>query len=130
MKDLIPIAAAAVPFVVLVWVPAVLIVFLAAAWMASRRRERMLEMIHQERKLAIEKGVPGPELPTLPVHGWHQQPFDPRRMLASGIVVTFVGNGTVAALILVGSPGWPFGLIPSFMGVGMLLAYWLTRDKR
>lgn len=120
----------ALPFVLVFWVPTMLVVFLVAAWLAARRRDRILEMVHAERKLAIEKGVPPPELPTFPVHGFHHRPVDPRRLLVGGVVALFTGTGIIAAFAVALPGAWPFGMIVLFMGAGMLHAYGLIKDKR
>ena len=102
-------------------------------YLKNRANQRRLEMIHQERMVAMEKGIPLPELPDLNP----RSPKDPGRKknapLAAGIVFASLGAGGMAALLL--SPDaemrtyWTLPLPLLFLGVGLLLYYHLTRDR-
>ncbi len=96
-------------------------------------RLRRLEIVHQERLAAMDKGIPLPELPmdsaTVP------RPPDPRAPLLHGIVWTALGTGGAAALLVVGTqPGapiiWPLPLPLAFLGIGLILYYVLASDRR
>src|SRR3954465_11493692 len=74
-------------------------------------RRRRLEVLHQERMAAMDKGIPLPELPldTATVG----KPPDPRAYLIHGIVWTTLAVGAMITLGLVGAragsaPMWPF----------------------
>jgi len=77
----------------------IIVVALAAAlvaWLYFRHmeRRRRLEIIHQERMAAMDKGIPLPELPLDPPRV--PRPRDPREPLVHGIVWTALGGGVVA----------------------------------
>ena len=59
-------------------------------------RQRRLEIVHQERLAAMEKGIPLPELPLDPPRV--PKPPDPRAPLIHGIVWTALGGGAMLAL--------------------------------
>ena len=93
-------------------------------------RKRRLEIIHQERLAAMDKGIPLPELPLDPPR--IQKGPDPRATLVHGIVWTTLGIGSMLALALVGSPGpafWPLPLPLAFMGIGLILYYALATQR-
>jgi hypothetical protein len=95
-------------------------------------RQRRLEIIHQERLVAMEKGIPLPELPLDPVTV--SKPSDPRETLVHGIVWTAFGLGGMAAFWLIGPlPNapvlWPLPLPLAFLGVGLMLYYALASDR-
>ena len=74
----------------------VIVTALAAAVVAylySRHieRRRRLEIVHQERLVAMEKGIPLPELPLDPPKV--PTPPDPRATLIHGIVWSALGGG-------------------------------------
>ena len=95
-------------------------------------RRRRLELVHQERLAAMEKGIPLPELPLDPPRV--PKPTDPRETLIHGIVWTALGVGGMAALLLIGpQPNapvlWPLPLPLAFLGVGLILYYALASDR-
>ena len=102
-------------------------------YLKNRANQRRLEMIHQERMVAMEKGIPLPELPDLNP----RLPKDPGRKknapLAAGIVFASLGVGGMIALQLSPVDGvhdyWTLPLPLVFLGVGLLLYYFLTRDR-
>src|SRR5262245_25254352 len=93
-----------------------------------------LEMIQKERAIALEKGVPMPELPDY--DNGHRAAtrmtwrFHPRTILGLGIILIFGGVGATIAMLLSRDPtanvNWPMGLIPAFVGVGFVLHYLVT----
>ena len=114
----------------------------------NRQRLRLHEMAHQERMLAMEKGLPVSEVPAGSDFDawldelWTDRLFDGGRdrriALALGLVLLFAGSG---ALLL----GWrlpnssadaealklaaSLGLIPLMASLGLLLYYRLTASK-
>ena len=93
-------------------------------------RRRRLEIVHQERLAAMDKGIPLPELPLDPPKV--QKGPDPRATLVHGIVWTTLGIGSMAALALIGSSGptfWPLPLPLAFMGIGLILYYALASER-
>ncbi len=108
---------------------------IAVAYMYFKHveRRRRLELIHQERLVAMEKGIPLPELPLdldrVP------KATDPKDMLIHGIAWTALSAGAVLAFWLI--PNWPFGssmwpvaLPLLFLGIGLILYYVLVSDRR
>lgn len=111
------------------WGLLVLVVWLVRTW----RKQRRLEMIHAERMAALERGVPLPELPD---YGESPRPHsdgnvNPRWPLGVGAVFIMLGIGFCLALRLSGDHYhqqiWPIGLIGVFLGVGLMLHYFLMR---
>jgi hypothetical protein len=110
---------------------------LAAAYVAylyfkHLDRERRLEIVHQERLAAMEKGIPLPELPLDPPRVPRVR--DPREPLLHGIVWTALGGGSMLALGLIGSSPnapvlWPLPLPLVFLGIGFLLYYALASPR-
>jgi hypothetical protein len=93
-------------------------------------RRRRLEIVHQERLAAMDKGIPLPEFPLDPPKV--QKGPDPRATLVHGIVWTTLGIGSMAALALIGSSGPTFWPLPSplaFMGIGLILYYALASER-
>jgi len=85
-------------------------------------RNRMLK--NQERLAAIEKGILPKDLesPCAP-HGY----FDPRNGLYRGVKLLFVGAGLGVALYVTAGPkAAVWGLFVAFIGVGHLVAGWLS----
>jgi len=116
---------------------------LAAIFFLVIRRQNIdryrirLEMIQKERAIAMEKGVPMPELPDYD-NGHHASRlaavfFHPRAVLGLGLILIFGGIGTTIGLVLSGDPElnlkWSMGLIPAFVGVGFVLHYLVTRKN-
>jgi len=100
-------------------------------------RRRRLEIIHQERLVAMEKGIPLPELPIDPAKA--VKPSDPKAPLMHGIVWTTLGLGAVAGLLVMdrftpNGPNfptlWPLPLPLMFLGAGLMLYYFLASDRR
>lgn len=103
-------------------------------YLRNRANQRRLEMIHQERMVAMEKGIPLPELPDL--NPRPQKELGARKRnapLAAGIVFASLGVGSMIALQLSPVEGvhdyWTLPLPLVFLGVGLLLYYSLTRDR-
>jgi hypothetical protein len=125
----------------LLWVFGWLVLLLVAWHLRSARRQRRLELQHQERMLAMEKGIPLPELPEYGEPA--RRPFvaevigqvriNPRWPLGIGSVFLMLGIGMCLALALSQEPEhyrvWSFGLIPAFFGLGLVLHYGLTRPR-
>jgi hypothetical protein len=116
---------------------AYIVMALAAVWIAHLyfkhvEHKRRLEIVHQERLAAMDKGIPLPELPLDPAK--LPKGPDPRTMLMHGIVWTAMGLGGVVALFLVGPLAngttiWPLALPLLFLGAGLILYYALASDR-
>lgn len=102
------------------------------AWLYFRHRERQrrVEIVHQERLAAMEKGIPLPELPAEPT----KAPEDPREMLIHGVAWVAMGLGGVLAMSLTGmaidgTPLWPLALPLLLLGIGLILVYLFTSPR-
>lgn len=123
------------------WVFGWVVVGLITWHMKMKKRQHRLELIHQERMLAMEKGIPLPELPELPDENkknglrnlWQTQTTNPRWPLGVGAICVSLGAGISTALYLSGDSYhqqvWPFGLISVFLGFGLFLHYAFTRKS-
>lgn len=97
-----------------------------------KERQRRLEIVHQERMTAMDKGIPLPELPSVPAET--SKPTDPREMLVHGIAWTAMGVGGILALRLTamqvnGTMIWPLPLPLALLGVGLILFYVLASTR-
>jgi hypothetical protein len=104
--------------------------FVAYLYFKHVERRRRLELVHQERLAAMEKGIPLPELPLDPLKV--PQPPDPRAPLIHGIVWSALGVGAMATLRLLRPlPDglWPLPLPMLFLGIGLLLYYALASER-
>jgi hypothetical protein len=116
------------------------VLLLILIWhLKGQRRQKRMEMIHKERMIAMEKGVPLPELPDFaepPARSMVAETvgsirINPRWPLGLGALFIMVGAGTSLALWLTVERdphnAWPLGLIGVFFGIGLFLHYFLTR---
>ena len=105
--------------------------FVAYLYFRHVERRRRLEIVHQERLAAMEKGIPLPELPLDPPH--IRTPSDPRAPLIHGIVWLALGAGAMMALRLIQpfpTPVlWPLPLPIALLGVGLMLYYALASER-
>jgi hypothetical protein len=116
---------------------AYIVIALAAVWIAYMyfkhvENKRRLEIIHQERLAAMDKGIPLPELPLDPAK--LPKGPDPRTMLMHGIAWTAMGLGGCIALFVIGpmpngTTIWPLALPLLFLGFGLILYYVLASDR-
>lgn len=104
----------------------------------TKRRLHVFDLIHKERMQAIEKGLPYPELPPYAVEDEEQhghtpsKPVSPRKVAGLALVIILGGAGALTALIISQDKHlqslWSMGLIPIFLGVGLLLYAWINRN--
>ena len=96
---------------------------------AESRRKR-LEMIHQERLAAMEKGIPLPEFPLEP-EGEARGP-DPNVVPILGTVLFSFSLGTMIVLYrtldAASHAFWVSPLPIAFLGIGLLVFHFLKRD--
>jgi hypothetical protein len=102
------------------------------AWMYFKHmdRRRRLEIVHQERLAAMDKGIPLPELPLEEP----KRPPDPREPLLHGLVWCAMGFGGMGALAMIGPladgrPIWALPLPLVLLGLGLVLYYALASGR-
>lgn len=91
---------------------------------------KRLEIIHQERLVAMEKGIPLPEFPLEPVRVPREA--DQAVLPILGIVLFSLSLGTMIVLRILEATGgyWVAPLPLAFMGIGLLAFHFLKRDAR
>ena len=93
-------------------------------------RQKRLEIIHQERMAAMEKGIPLPEFPLEPARERHQP--DPNVLPILGTVLFSLSVGTMIVLYrtldLEDRAFWVSPLPFAFLGVGLLTFHFLKSD--
>jgi hypothetical protein len=120
---------------------------LAARHLRNRQRLSLQEMAHQERMLAMERGLPVSELPGGDLEPWSDAAspqglleggWDRRMTLAAGLVMLFASLGSIGYAVLL--PGTSedatfmrmltgLAVIPLMASFGLLLYYRLTAPK-
>ena len=113
-------------------VVALAVTFIAWLYFRNLGRQKRLEIVHQERLAAMDKGIPLPELPldpsTIPKHR------DPHALLLHGMVWLALGGGAMAAVVVSGDSFfapwvWPLPLPLAMLGLGLILVYALTYNR-
>jgi hypothetical protein len=93
-------------------------------------RQRRLEIIHEERMAAMEKGIPLPEFPIDPAQQHH--PPNPNVLVILGIVLATLSVGTMIVLYM--NPPeeshsfWVAPLPFAFLGLGFVAFHFLKID--
>ena len=104
---------------------------IGTAIVSLRTKRRRMELLHQERMAALEKGLPLPELPPLDDVVTPRGERRTQVPLLLGIVFLCAGTGAMIALLTTRalSQFWtlPFPLV--FVGVGLLIYNFLSRDR-
>jgi hypothetical protein len=99
-------------------------------YVTHKTRQKRLEIIHQERMAAMEKGIPLPELPLEPTRD--HRPPDPTVLPILGTVLLSFSVGVMILLALnLSAPSHGLWIAPlpiAFMGVG-LIAFHLLQSK-
>jgi hypothetical protein len=99
-------------------------------YITHQSRVKRLEMIHQERLAAMEKGIPLPEFPLEPVR--NPRGPDPNVLAILGTVLSSISLGAMIALYQIlpaqAHGMWVAPLPIAFMGVGLLAVHFLKRD--
>ena len=100
-------------------------------YLKHRSRQQRLEIVHQERIMAMEKGIPLPEFPLEPAP--QRRPPDPTVLPILGTVLFSLSVGAMIVLYLVPSATHGFWVSPlpfAFLGVGLIAFHFLQRDPR
>jgi hypothetical protein len=88
-------------------------------WVVHRRKQQMLEQWHKERMMAMEKGLP---LPDVPAQLFSDADTSSVRLLRSGISMILIGIIVyIATARAIDEDLALFGLIPCAVGVANLI---------
>lgn len=102
-------------------------------------QQRAMELASRERLAAIEKGIDPAKLPPIPwgepdegMAGMRSPRSWSLKLLVGGIIVTCAGLGIMAFLYFItggpsGNPVWAVGLVPTLVGIGLLISAWVVR---
>jgi hypothetical protein len=124
-------------FFLIVWTFGWVILLIVIWQLRVSRAERRLERIHKERMIAMEKGIPLPEMPDYEekpgalAQTWSNLHINPKWPLGVGAIFMMLGFGVSLALWFSKEASdagiWGVGLIGVFFGIGLWLHYFLTR---
>lgn len=132
----------AVFWVALMAIPLVSIVGgVAAAIVRTVTRSRLIELAQRERIAAIERGIDPAKLPPLPPETdreWAlRSPADNSRrraqsLMIGGIITLAIGvsMGFLMRIVEPGKDEWAVGIVPSAVGVALLLCALLVRPRQ
>src|SRR5579863_1698912 len=101
-------------------------------YVIHRSRQKRIEIIHQERMAAMEKGIPLPEFPVEPAQERHYS--EAANVLPIlGTVLSSLSLGTMIVLYLIlPAPSRSFWVSPlpfAFLGVGLIAFHFLKGDR-
>jgi hypothetical protein len=96
-------------------------------WVVHQTRRRRLEIIHQERLVAMEKGIPLPEFPLEQVP---QTSYSSYVIPILGIVLLSLSIGTMIVIYFTATNRefWVAPMPFAFLGVGLLTFHVLNKD--
>jgi hypothetical protein len=101
-------------------------------YIKHQTRQKRIEIIHQERMAAMEKGIPLPEFPLEPARE-RRQP-DPTVLPILGTVLFTLSVGAMIALYLIlpasDHADWVTPLPFAFLGVGLIAFHFLKGEPR
>jgi hypothetical protein len=102
-------------------------------YMRYASRQKRMEIIHQERMAAMEKGIPLPEIP-MELREPGRRPPDPYVLPILGIVLSTLSVGAMIVLFLlrpaVSTAMWVTPLPFAFLGAGLLAFNYLKGEPR
>jgi hypothetical protein len=101
-------------------------------YMRYTSRQKRMDIIHQERMAAMEKGIPLPEIP-MELREPERRPPDPYVLPILGIVLFTLAIGTMIVLYLNRSASHGFWISPlpfAFLGAGLLAFNYLKGEPR
>jgi hypothetical protein len=123
------------PDIIGVFIPIVAIVMgigigMLSIWTEHKRKAQLLEQYHRERIVALEKGLPLPELDRKLVALDDSQPPTAARAYRNGVMMLLIGIILYFGLEeLLGSKFSLFGLVPAAIGIANLLYGVLLQRK-
>ena len=105
-------------------------------------QSRIIEDAQRERIAAIQAGIDPTKLPPIPNTDFgeaHDVARDPEQaqhrrtngLMVGGLVTLFTGFGLAIFFLFMdtGSNSWAIGVIPAFVGLGLLLSSFLVRPR-
>ena len=105
--------------------------FVGYLYMRYQTRQKRIEIIHQERMAAMEKGIPLPEFPLESAR--ERRPPDPTVVPILGTVLLSLSVGTMIVLALIleaSSHGFWVAPLPfTFLGVGLIAYHYLLAKR-
>ena len=93
-------------------------------------RRKKLEVVHEERMAAMDKGIPLPEFPLEPQEGHRSS--DPTVLPILGTVLLTLSVGTMIVLYLIPTMSRGFWVSPlpfAFLGMGLIAFHFLKGDS-
>lgn len=93
-------------------------------WLDYRKKSEIYALHHKERMAAIEKGM---DVPPLPPELFHRGGRTSADFLRRGIVWLLIGGSLLIAMLLEGTHGAMYALIPAAIGLANLIFYFLQR---
>jgi hypothetical protein len=94
-------------------------------------RQKKIEIVHQERMVAMDKGIPLPEFPLEPAS--EHRPPDPNVIVILGMVLFSLSIGTMIVLYLLlpatSHSIWISPLPLAFLGAGFIAFHLLRRES-
>lgn len=96
-----------------------------AMYLDFRKKQELIQMHHAERMAAIEKGIELPPLPQELLGGRHSRSSGPAGRRRTGLILLFLGIAITLGLwgsAGAGNPAFWWGLVPTGLGVALLLA--------
>jgi hypothetical protein len=101
-----------------------------SVWTDHQRKSQLLEQYHRERLIALEKGLPLPELDRRLVALEENEPPTAARAYRNGLMMLLIGVILYFAMDnLVGDRISLFGLIPAAIGVANLVYGFMLQRK-
>ena len=101
-------------------------------YLRHQGRQKRLEIIHQERMAAMERGIPLPEFPLEPTR--ERRPPDPNIITILGTVLFSLSVGAMIMLAMTlpaeSHSGWIAPLPFAFLGVGLIAFNFLKGEPR
>jgi hypothetical protein len=95
-------------------------------WLDYRKKSEIYALHHKERMAAIEKGM---DVPPLPPELFQRGGRLAADFLRRGIVWLLIGGSLMTAMLLEGTHGAMYALIPTAIGLANLIFYALQRRE-
>jgi hypothetical protein len=98
-------------------------------WIRFKARQHKLDIIHKERLVAMEKGIP---LPEFPLEEPQERRADHDVIPILGMVLATLSVGAMIVLFMSEAPNrfWIAPLPFAFLGIGFLAYHLLTKQSR